>query len=357
MGLYETLGLQRGADASEIRKAYLRLSKTAHPDKGGSEEEFKQIQKAYEVLSDDQKRGFYDQTGQVPGDEDHGDTHGGGMPFPFPFDLGGMFGGMFGGMGGGGGGRRQQVKRPKGPPKMHEIGLTLRDFYYGKKVQLKFERQKFCDGCRGEGAEAYDTCRVCGGSGTTEQRIMIGPGMMATSRGPCGPCSGEGKQVKKVCSKCNGLKFQSQEKILEVVIEPGMRSGDMLKFERECSDQHEYMEPGDVHIVMREADDGLVRSGDDLRCVVNVLFQDALVGGKAKVMRHPAHPDGLWIDIPTGSMRGDVIVVEGEGMPRRGTSAKGNLLCTLAVDLTPVDKAVLKKYKDRIGAFWMEALE
>lgn len=364
MGLYETLGLERGADSGEIRKAYLRLSRTAHPDKGGSEEEFKKIQQAYEVLSDDQSRAFYDQTGQIPGEEGGG---GGGPPgggMPFPFDIGSMFGGMFGGGFGPGGmpfgpGRPagvKQQKRPKGPPKIHEIGLTLRDFFYGKKFQMKFERQKFCGGCKGEGAEAFEPCGVCGGQGFRQQNIMIGPGMMASSRAPCGPCGGEGKTVKKVCKGCNGSKFQKEEKVLVATVEPGMRPGETLVFERECSDQQEYAEPGDVHIVLREAEEsagGLRRAGDDLAAVLTVPFRVALLGGKEVLRGHPAHPDGIAITIPTGSMRGDVIRIEGEGMPRKIIGGgRGTLSVTLSVDVTEEDKRVLREKKELLeGVF------
>ena len=369
MSLYERLGVGRGADAAEIRRAYLRLSKTAHPDKGGSEEEFKKIQQAYEILTDDQKRGFYDQTGQIPGEEESGGP--GGPGGPFPFDLGAMFGGMFGGMpfggmgmsgsGGGpfGGFKGRPQKRQKAPPKIQEIGLTLHDYFYGKSIQIKFGRQKFCEGCKGSGAENYEQCAVCRGAGFREQAIMIGPGMMATSRGPCGPCGGEGKTVKTVCKVCNGMKMKNQEKVLTATIEPGMKPGDVLKFERECSDQHEYEEPGDVHIIMRDAEEPgtIKRDGDSLKVVLSVPFMTALVGGRATVEGHPAHPEGLVVTIPTGSMRGDTITVAGEGMPRRGAGAsgRGNLYVTLAVELTAHDRAVLEKNKDRIGAMFMEA--
>jgi len=132
--LYETLGVDKAADSSDIRRAYLKLSKTEHPDKGGSAERFKTIQNAYEILSDEQKRSYYDQTGQIQGEEVSS-----GNAMPFPFDLGAMFGGMgfgggggpFGGMNFGGGGSASSVrqKRPKAPSKTHEISLSLREYF------------------------------------------------------------------------------------------------------------------------------------------------------------------------------------------------------------------------------------
>jgi DnaJ-class molecular chaperone len=351
MSLYEHLGLQKGADSGEIRRAYLRLSKTEHPDKGGSEERFKKIQEAYEILSDDEKKSFYDQTGQIPGQEQQMQGGGGGgFPGGFPFDLGGLFGGMFGGgmpgMNFGGGQRPQQMRRPKGPPKIHEIGLTLHDLFYGKKSQLKFQRQKFCDGCKGQGSTSFSQCRSCNGTGVTETRVMFGPGIQAIQRGPCGPCSGDGKQPDGTCGSCSGMKFKMHEKILGITIEPGMKSGDVIEFHNECSDQHEYDTPGDVHIVIRENDDtlNLTRMGDDLSTVLNISLADAILGCQRSINGHPAHPGGLTVTIPQGTMRGDVVTITGEGMPRRGTTQRGNLQLTMIVDVNAKEKELLSKH-------------
>ena len=342
MSLYEHLGLQKGADPQDIRKAYLRLSKTEHPDKGGSEERFKKIQEAYEILSDEQKKSYYDQTGQVPGEaEQH--VHGHGMPF----DIGSMFGGMFGSMPFGGGmqfGGMHQ-KRQKGPPKVLEVGLTLHDFFYGKTSQLKFKRQKFCDDCKGVGATSFTSCGVCHGSGVHEQRVMFGPGMQAIQRGPCGACNGQGKQQNGSCGGCRGMKFKTHEKILSITIEPGMQAGDIIEFHNESSDQHEYEQPSDVHIVLQENDDNLTltRLGDDLSTVVNITLKSALIGSEYMVHGHPAYPNGLPMMIPAGTMRGDVVTVKGEGMPRRGKAQRGNLQITVSVEVTQNERELLLK--------------
>jgi DnaJ-class molecular chaperone len=350
--LYETLGLGKGADAGEIRKAYLKLSKTEHPDKGGSEERFKKISQAYEILSDDQKRGYYDQTGQIPGDE--APTSGGGG-MPFPFDLGAMFGGMgFGGnpFGGNpfGGGQQMRQKRPKAPPKTHDIGLTLKDFFYGKKIQLKFERQKFCEQCKGDGSATTTRCDGCNGAGMQERHIMIGPGMHAVSKGPCGNCSGSGKKPSGTCSKCNGEKFSTHEKVLTVNIEPGMSPGENLTFPNECSDHPDFEQPGDVHIIMREADENTIftRIGDELTTVVNISLMESLLGCQRMLHGHPGHPKGLTVSIPAGTLRGDTITVKGEGMPRRGTTQRGNLQLTISMDLKQEDREILTKNADAL---------
>jgi len=349
--LYESLGIERNADSGEIRRAYLKLSKTEHPDKGGDADRFKVIQNAYEILSDEQKRGYYDQTGQVPGEE----VSNGGGGMPFPFDLGAMFGGMgfggpFGGMGFGGGGNQMRQKRPKAPPKTHEIGLTFKDFFYGKKIQLKFERQKFCEQCNGDGSATTVRCDGCGGSGFQERHIMIGPGMHAVSKGPCGSCSGSGKKPSGTCSKCNGGKFSTHEKILTINIEPGMTPGDSMTFPNECSDHPDFEQPGDVHIVMREADESSVfaRVGDDLSVVVNITLMESLLGCQRILHGHPGHPKGLTVVIPLGTLRGDTITIRGEGMPRRGTAQRGNLELTISMEMKQEERDALVKNAEAI---------
>lgn len=340
MSLYDRLGLSRDVDGQEIRKAYLKMSKTEHPDKGGDAERFKQIQEAYEILSDDQSRAFYDQTGQVPGQEQEQQQ---GMPFQFPFNMGamgGIFGSMFGGM------HKQQVrKQQKAPPKSHEIGLTLRDFFYGKRLEIKFERQKFCPQCKGQGSETFETCGQCNGSGVQETHMMIGPGMVAVNRGPCNPCNSTGKQASTPCTNCRGSKFISQEKSLSITIEPGMSPGEILKFKNECSDNHDYEEPGDVHIILREGDDTqrIVRIEDTLHVTHTINLSQGLLGSEFKLYGHPAHPDGLLVKVPIGTMKGDTITVVGEGMPLRGTTRRGNLNVSIALEVNKSELECLVK--------------
>ena len=353
--LYDRLGVQRGAGSDEIRKAYMKMARTHHPDKGGNPEEFKEIQKDYEILSDDQKRSIYDQTGREMNDavQDHSDgiPFGGGPPFggmpfgggPFgggiPFDMGQMFGGMFG--------QRQgpPQKQQKAPPKVHELPISLWDYYHGKQIRIQFERQKFCEGCKGSGAASYDSCGGCGGSGMKQQMMMMGPGMNVLMRGPCDACSGEGKRVASACKTCSGKKTVTQEKGLDVKIEPGMRPGEVLKFLNECSDQVEYIEPGDVHIHLQEADEAVrfKRVGaDDLQATTQIGLKDALLGCKEKFDTHPAHPQGLIVEIPVGVQNGDVIHIEGEGMPRK-VGGRGKLHVTVQVVASAAEKEMLVK--------------
>ena len=349
--LYDKLGISRSADASEIKKAYRSLALLHHPDKGGDPEKFKQIQHAYDILSDDQRKVFYDQTGQEGNEsgQDFSDGipfSGGGMPFPMggvPFDIGNLFG-MFGPRGP----MPPQGRHPqqqKGPPKVHEIPISLSDYYHGKELHIKFERQKFCETCSGSGAERYDSCRGCNGNGMKKQIIMMGPGMMAEMNSPCNDCGGAGKRVASVCKECGGKKSKGQEKSLKAKIIPGMRPGETLLFPRECSDQAEYKEPGDVHITLQEADEAIrfsrINGTDDLQAVVQISLKAALLGSVETVPTHPGHLDGLVVTIPAGTQNKEVLLIPGEGMPQK-SGGRGALHVTVLVTVTDIEKSILK---------------
>lgn len=351
--LYDTLGISRSADANEIKKAYRKLAIEHHPDKGGDAEKFKEIQKAYEILSDDQRRSVYDQTGQETNQPmqdfstDGIPFGGGGMNFNMgggvPFDIGSLFG-MFGPRGPAV--RPAAPPMPKGPPKVHEIPIGLADYYHGKELYIKFERQKFCETCKGSGAEKYDACKGCNGSGAKQQMIMLGPGMMAQMNGPCDECGATGKRVAVVCSPCGGKKFKAQEKSLVARIVPGMRPGETLVFPKECSDQAEYTEPGDVHINLQEADEDTrfkrLQGTDDLQLTVQISLKESLLGCTENVLTHPGHPNGLAVVIPAGTQNAEVLRVAGEGIPQK-SGGRGALHVTVSITVSPAERALLKE--------------
>jgi DnaJ family protein A protein 2 len=347
--LYETLGVSRGADPREIKKAYYALAKELHPDKaGGDPEKFKKVQHAYEILSDDQKRQIYDMGGNPNGG---GPGQGpGGFPFnPFgggpgmPFDMGDLFGGMFGG------GRRPgpPMKRPKGSNKMHEIALSLNDFYFGKKLRFDLERQVFCKECSGKGCLIFKSCGECRGSGVKEMMMQIGPGMMAVNRGACGACRGDGKTREKDCENCGGKGLINQKKTLEVESSPGAGVGDILTFSEMCSDHPEFERPGDVLIRLISADEDidLIREGVHLKFACSIGLKDSLVGCEREIRNHPAHPGGLTVQIPAGTQNGEVVCVKGKGMPMKGAGDSfGDLLVRVTVAVEDVERKALENH-------------
>jgi DnaJ-class molecular chaperone len=342
--LYGVLEISKGSSLEDVRKAYLKLSRKAHPDKGGSEEHFKAIQRAYAVLGDEQKKQMYDAHGIIDGEGGH--DMGGGNPFGggFPFDIGSLFG-MFG-AGGPNGGMPSgpRVRRAKAPPKIHEIPLSLHDFYKGRSISINFERQRFCDGCKGQGCMNFSSCDRCGGRGMVEQVVMMGPGMQMMSRGPCQACSGEGRKPGTPCGTCHGKKFINQEKTLHIRIEPGMKPGETLIFPKECSDNHDYVEAGDVHIILQEADEqlSLKREGDALHVNVHINLAESLLGKTITIQDHPGYPAGLEVDIPAGFTNGNVYHVDEKGMPKKGTPNFGKLQVHIHIQVSDDEKEKLK---------------
>lgn len=342
--LYDILHVSRTADENEIRKQYKKLCLTNHPDKGGDAAKFQKIQKAYEVLGDESKKKLYDTMGitdDQPAQQE--------MP-----DMGNIFAHMFGGGGfnpfGFGGGGGQPKKKQKPAPRIHEIPVSLYDFYHGKSIRIQFERQRFCVGCKGEGTHHFSSCSNCGGRGMVENVVMIGPGMQAVSRGPCGQCNGAGKIGSGKCDVCNGKKMFNQEKILDIRIEPGMKADDVLIFKNECSDDSNYNEPGDVHIKFQEADEtvNMVRKDSSLHATCCITFTNSLLGMKYVVPNHPNHPDGLTIEIPKGIMNNDVVIVNNEGMPKRNTKFFGNFHLKVEVVIDDKEKNILAENEDVI---------
>lgn len=348
MSLYDRLGVSRDADPSEIKKAFKKLAMTHHPDKGGDPEEFKKIQHAHEILTDDEKRKVYDMTGSENGEMPQGMPFGGGMPF----DMGDLFGGMFG-MGGGGPRQGVRVRRAQGPPKTIEIPLNLKDFYHGKKIQVKFERNKFCETCKGEGATSFQNCDTCNGMGVIRQVMMMGPIQMV-NEGPCRDCNGLGKKAAGNCYVCSGKKTKVQEKIIEVNIEPGMKPGDVLVFPKECSDDPNYEQPGDVHFLLQESsgDDGWIRKGDELETHTKLSLSESLVGCSKSLQGHPAYPNGLEIQIPVGIQNGEVLLIAEKGMPRK-TGGYGPLHCKIHISVTDKDREVLKRNEPLLRAMFV----
>lgn len=361
--LYSVLELERGAEPSEIRKQYIKLSRMWHPDKVGPEKKdeahvkFQEINRAYEILNDEKTRTFYDQTGQIPGENGGGPPPGGmgGMPFgmgggvPFGFDMNDLFG-MFGGGGRGGPMRGGGGRRPGKPAaRKTQIPLTLKDFYFGRTLTIHLERQRFCGGCKGEGALNIKVCGDCGGSGSKTQVIQMGP-MIMHQQGPCMTCRGSGKSKGDACGQCSGSKFIKQDKNLELVAKKGMKPGDQIVFNGESSHVEDFTEPGDVIVELVAADEehAWERAGEMLRHRVSLSLGEALSGKIVRLDGHPAHDDGVFIQIPAGVQNRQEIVVEGLGMPRGEAGGVGDAILVLTVMPTKEEKAILEANTDAL---------
>jgi len=259
MGLYEDLGLAKDASPEEIKKAYRSLVRTHHPDKGGDAEKFKQVQEAYETLSDPQKRQNYDQFGTAEGGNP-------GFPGGFPPDI---FAQMFGG--GNPFGQRGPVRRADHE---HVVTITLDDAYRGLTKNMKITLQRNCRECSSK-------CSTCQGRGQVHHQM--GPFAMAQ---PCGQCQGHGS-VNKGCAGCNFRKNKFENLNLELKIPKGVETGNVLTAhglgEQARSDAEE---PGDLHFRIHVADHPhFMRHGKDLIFSTKISFEDS-VNGKTLTIPH-----------------------------------------------------------------------
>ena len=278
----------------------------------------------------------------------------GGMPFGF--NMGDIFGGMFGG-----GGRQQpqRGRRPgKAPPRKTQIPLTLKDFYFGRTLHMNLERQRFCGDCKGEGATNMKSCAECRGSGSVTRIVQMGP-MIMHQQGPCTRCGGSGKTKGDSCKPCNGSKFIKQNKILELVIKKGMKPGDIITFAGESSHIEDFMDAGDVlvELVGADEDHGWERHGDNLKYKIRLHLGEALCGKIVRLDGHPAHENGLHIQIPSGVQNKQDILVEGLGMPRVIGDGYGDAILMIMVLASKEEKEILENSKGMLQSLFKDTIE
>lgn len=350
--LYSVLGVSKGADTEEIRKAYKALAREHHPDKGGDPEKFKELSQAHEILSDDGKRRNYDLTGSTS-DQPQVQHNPFGMPDAFSQMFGGMFpGGGFPGAGfpgagfpGSQGGQRK--REGKGPGKNHDIALKLDDFYKGRNLNIKLGRQCSCKTCKGLGGSSTEMCKQCSGRGQLNQMINMGPIQMMAQT-PCPPCNGKGQQSIGRCSTCGGRGQVPEERTMEVKVEPGMMPGNTIVFSGMCSEHPQFTEAGDVTVILREAEEDndnaaqWSREGSRLKTSIHINLGEALLGTTKVLKGHPGYPQGLPVEIPAGTQNMWLGTFSNLGMPIRGTPRYGDALITVIVSPTDNELQCLK---------------
>ncbi len=341
--LYDVLGINQNATKEEINTAYKKASLRAHPDKGGSEEEFKKINHAKSVLMDDKRRRIYDMTGdESENPVERGPGPGPNVGIPFPVDISQIFQNIFeSGLGGGGPGgpRNKPQKGAKAPPKIQKIKLSLSQFYHGHEFEIKFNRQKFCEPCKGSGYSVKTECEECNGRGIVDTIMQAGPFTIRNS-GPCHQCHGEGSRGIMKCDSCSGTSKTAEERTLKVVVKPGTATGETIIFPEACSDSHEYSTPGDVHIVLEESiDDDWIRAGTNLDTNVTLGLAESLIGIKVRLIDHPSGQPVV-INIRPGTQNGDRLIYPGHGMPD-GSGSHGALNVTIQVQPKPGEREKL----------------
>ena len=342
--LYDILEVSKSSDSAEIKKAFIKLAKTHHPDKGGNTEVFKKMVHAYEVLCDDKLRSIYDATGRDPTDQEVSSSGGGGgaPPVNFPFDIGNifsMFGGAqstggpmgmggFGGFGGFGMSASVPTRRPKAgkpPPKVETLNVNLGQLYFGSTISANMDRTKKCKECSGSGAKQKNKCTSCNGSGSMNKAIQMGPVVMH-SVCPCVLCGGRGFVIVENCMKCSGSGKIRENITYPVRIEQGALDGDTVVLSEVCSEMDEFEKCGDLVLSLKQTTEGVwKRAGsrsEHLETAVEISLAESLVGCTLCLKSHPAFKDGLFVKIPPVSVERDILRIPELGMPIKGISGR-----------------------------------
>lgn len=336
--LYKILGVESDAPENDIKRAYKKLAVQFHPDKNpdpSASEKFKEISRAYEVLSDESTRKVYDKYGEKGLEEGGGGGGSSAQDIFSSFFGGGGGGGGFGGMFGGG----QERGPRKGKDVGHAMPVTLEDLYNGKTRKLALNKQVLCGGCKGSGSKVKGksiTCQDCRGQGIKIVIRQLGPGMVQQMQTTCPNCKGEGTAIdpKDRCGTCHGNRVSQEKKILEVHIEKGMKHGEKITFANE-GDQHPDIAPGDVVIVLQEKKhDIFTRKGMDLVIPKTVSLGQALCGFSFPI----THLDGRTLLAKTqpGTIlkQNQLMAIPGEGMPKhRNPYDKGSLIIQFSIEM------------------------
>ena len=339
--LYATLGVSKGAPADEIKKAYRRLAREHHPDKNpgdaSAEERFKEIQTAYDVLSDPEKRKAYDQFGSAAGRKGF-DPSGGGFNFEGDFnaaDLGDLFGGIFGR---GRGGAQQRTRAERGSDLEVRVNLSFEDSLKGVETKIPVDVETACSDCGGSGAKpgtSPKVCPECRGRGVTSES----QGLFALSQ-PCARCRGNGTVIENPCPACRGTGREPRTRRYSVKIPAGVKDGTRIRIKGKGEAGSGGGPTGDLFVVTRVSDSPIYeRRGADLVVEVPVSLADAALGTEVDV---PTPEGAVSMKIPAGSEHGKLLRIKGRGAPRL-KGGKGDVLARLKLE---VPKKLNKKQRE-----------
>ncbi|MDP3993387.1 MAG: molecular chaperone DnaJ [Candidatus Doudnabacteria bacterium] len=366
---YEILGLQKNSSKDDIRRAYRRLAHDYHPDKqgGGDEKKFREINEAYEVLSDDAKRGQYDKFGQTfeqarasgqsgfggfSGFQDFSEfMHGVGENFsrgPFSgieFDFGDIFSDIFGGA--------RQSRRTRGVDLEMILEIDFLEGVFGAEREIELDKKDICQHCKGSGAEPGSkviTCPRCHGLGqiTSKKQTILGNVQHVEV---CSRCQGQGKLPEKECAECHGQGVRKQKKAIKVTIPAGIENGQRIKVSGEGEAGYRGSQPGDLYIAVRiKPSSKFERSGSDILSTASISFYQAALGAKIAI----DSVDGeVMLKVPPGTQGGDVLRLRGKGVPHIQTQKRGDHLVTVKV-LTPKklskeEREIFRKLAEKKG--------
>lgn len=330
---YELLGVARSADEAELKKAYRRLAMKHHPDRNpgdkASEEKFKEIQEAYNVLSDKDKRAAYDQYGHAGVDPNR---YAGGQNGMGGMDFTDIFGEVFGDIFGGGRQRSSQSRAKHGDDLSVELTISLEEAVRGVSKTLHIPTRVHCTECKGQGAKPGSkpsACDTCGGSG----QVRMQQGFFSIQQ-TCPRCRGNGKVIKDPCPSCRGQGRVQQRKTLSVKIPPGITDGDRMRLPGEGEAGELGGHPGDLYVhIQVQAHPIFTRKERDLYCEVPLDFTVAALGGELEV---PTLDGRAKLKIPAETQTGKLFRLRGKGCTVVRDKTTGDLLCRVVVE-TPVN--------------------
>jgi molecular chaperone DnaJ len=339
---YKLLGVERGATPEEIKKAFRKLAMKYHPDKnpGNSEAEkkFKEINAAYEVLSDEQKRAAYDRYGEAAFSQGGGGfgAQGGGHGFGGASGFGGfsdIFGDIFEEYMGGGGGNRAGARNTKGSDLRYNLTISLEDAFKGSKNTIKFKSPAACSACDATGSKSKSkdksSCATCHGAG----RIRVQQGFFAMER-PCHDCQGSGVKISDPCHDCSGEGRVIREKTLAVNIPSGVDNGSRIRLASEGEAGVRGAPSGDLYIFVTIKDHELYkRENNDLYISMPIKMTIATLGGSIEV---PVIDGGkALVTIPSGTQSGSRFRLKGKGMSVMQSARRGDMYIIVNIE-TPV---------------------
>jgi len=340
---YELLGVQRNATAADLKRAYRKLAHEHHPDKNpgnkAAEDKFKEVNEAYEVLSDAQKRAYYDQYGVAPG------TQGAGPGGFAGAGMGDIFGDIFEEFFGGARGRSRATA---GDDLRYNLKISFEDAAFGTTTKIRVPRWERCPDCDGLGAKSKDgivTCTACNGAG----QVRMQQGFFSITRA-CSRCGGEGKVITEPCTACKGRKRVERDRTLQVKIPGGVETGNTIRLTGEGELGSYGGQPGDLYVYLTVDSHPLfTREGQDIICEVPISFAQAALGTEIEV---PTLTGSMKLKIPSGTQPGHVSRLKGKGFPHLRGSGSGDQLCRINVEvptkLSSKQKELLQEF-DRLS--------
>ncbi len=352
---YEVLGVSKGASDDEIKKAFRQQAKKYHPDLHPGDQEaearFKEVNEAYSVLSDPDKKAKYDRFGHAGVDPNGFGGGGGGAYGSYDVDLGDIFSTFFGG--GFGGSSRRRTGPQRGADLKYHMALEFMEAAFGVSKSFQLTKEDICKSCNGSGAQpgtTPETCPTCRGAGRVQQQTQTLFGMTMVTKG-CPTCGGRGTVIKTPCSQCRGKGRLKTVKTINVNIPAGVDTGDMLPVRGEGEPGTNGGPYGDLYIEFKvKKHDVFERSGSNTSCNVPITFAQAALGGEIEV---PTIYGKEKYSLKEGTQPGDTITLRGKGMPNKNNpNMKGDHVVKFVLEvptgLSREQKQLLKQFNDTL---------